>query len=443
MSVSLQQKTNNNIKLKKMKKFFISQIALLALSLFIVGCGGNDDDTVETSDDDPEAVDYVISGQITENKTLTNDDVWTLDGRVTVVNGVTLTIEPGTIIKALPGQEASASVLIIARGGKIEANGNAGAPIIFTSSTDNIALGQTAGSNLTENDRGLWGGLIVLGKANASLSGDATENQIEGIPASDLNGLYGGSDNTDNSGTLNYISIRHGGTLIGDGNEINGLTLGGVGSGTTISNIEVVGNVDDGIEWFGGSVNGSNLLVWAQGDDGLDIDEAFSGTVTNSMVIAGNISDHALEIDGPAGSLEGSFTIDGLTLIGSTVTENGEYADFRDGAMGTVKNVFATGFKASADVELDNNEVSQNFLDGKIIFENWTLEGADNTVFVEKTACLQNCDDDNDDNDVDEDKIILNPTFTERAANWTATGTSGGADTSVFAWTFASAKGAF
>ena len=425
-----------------MKKFFLSQVALVAFSLLLIGCSSDDNDPIDVSDDvDP--VDSVITGQITEDITLTNDVIWTLDGRVTVVDGVTLTIDPGTIIKALPGQEANASVLIIARGGKIQANGTSSAPIIFTSSTDNIELGQTAGTNLDEHDRGLWGGVIVLGRARASLSGDAPENQIEGIPASDTNGLYGGTNDADDSGAMNYVSIRHGGTLIGEGNEINGLTLGGVGSGTTISNIEVVGNVDDGIEWFGGAVNSSNLLVWAQGDDGLDIDEAYSGTISNSLVIAGDVSDHALEIDGPAGSFQAAFEIDGLTLIGNTTTENGEYADFRDGALGTVRNVYATGFKASADVELDNNEVSQNFLDGLITFENWVLNGADNTIFVEKVACIENCDDNDPNNDVTEEIIILDPTFPERAANWTTTGTSGGANTGVFSWTYASAKGAF
>lgn len=423
-----------------MKKIFLSCIAIAATMLF-VSCSGDDDNDV--IDDDPGQVDTELSGQITEDLRLTNDVIWTLDGRVTVTNQATLTIDPGTIIKANPGQEANASVLIIARGAKIIANGNANQPIIFTSSTDNIELGQTAGTNLTENDRGLWGGVIVLGNARASLSGDATENQIEGIPASDTNGLYGGNNDADNSGVLNYISIRHGGTLIGEGNEINGLTLGGVGSGTTVSNIEVVANVDDGIEWFGGAVNVSNALVWSQGDDGLDIDEAYSGTITNSAVILGDISDHGMEIDGPAGSLEGRFTLNGISLFGNTVTENGEYADLRDNAMGTLKNIYAEGFKSSSDVELDNNEVSQNFLDGKIVFQNWVLNGADNTVFVEKGGCIANCDDDNDDNDVFEDQIILNPTFTERAANWTSQGTSGGANMSVFSWTYASSQGAF
>ncbi len=423
-----------------MKKFFLSCITITATILF-VSCSSDDNDVIAT-DDDPTPVNAELKGQITEDFTVTNDVIWTLDGRVTVTNGATLTIDPGTIIKANPGQEADASVLIIARNAKIEANGTADQPIIFTSTADNIELGQTAGTNLTENDRGLWGGVIVLGNAQASLSGDATENQIEGIPASDSNGLYGGNDNADDSGTLNYISIRHGGTLIGEGNEINGLTLGAVGSGTTISNIEVVGNVDDGVEWFGGSVNASNLLVWAQGDDGLDIDEAYSGTISNSAVVLGDISDHGMEVDGPAGSLEGSFTADGISLFGNTITENGEYADLRDGAMGTLKNIYAEGFKASSDVELDNNEVSQNFLDGKIVFQNWVLNGADNTVFVEKVGCLENCDDNNDENDVTEDKIILNPTFTERAASWTTQGTSGGANMAVFSWTFASSKGA-
>lgn len=94
------------------------------------------------------------------------------------------------------------------------------------------------------------GGLLILGNAKGSFSGDSSENQIEGIPADDTNGLYGGTDDEDNSGVLNYISIRHGGALIGEGNEINGLTLGAVGSGTSISNIEVVGNFDDGIEFL-------------------------------------------------------------------------------------------------------------------------------------------------------------------------------------------------
>lgn len=413
-----------------MKKFYLPFIAI-ALALVAASCSSDDGGAVIPVDDTgTPAVDVRLSGQITSDMTLTSDVIWELEGRVTVTNGATLTIEPGTIIKAFAGTGANASTLIVARGAQINAVGTAAAPIIFTSVADNIDVGQVSGSNLDENDRGLWGGLLVLGNARVSLDGNATEAQIEGIPASDINGRYGGNDDADNSGSLAYISIRHGGALIGEGNEINGLTLGGVGTGTSISNIEVVGNVDDGIEFFGGSVNASNLLVWAQGDDGLDIDQAYSGTIDNAVVALGDISDHALEIDGPEGSLEGMFTITNLTLIGNSNTENGEYADYRDGAMGVTKNVLARNFKSDSDVELDNNGVAQNFIDGKLSFENWVVDvNPANAIFLEKTGEGEN-------------KIILNPDFTERAAAWSTTGNSGGATLSAFSWTYAASRGA-
>ena len=153
------------------------------------------------------------------------------------------------------------------------AMGTEEAPIIMTSIADNIQPGDINSPNLTVDDNGLWGGLIVLGNAPVSTNaGD--EGRIEGIPADIPEGLYGGNSPMDNSGVIRYVSVRHGGTLIGEGNEINGITFGGVGAGTTVENMEVVANVDDGIEFFGGTVNVSNLLVWAQGDDAIDIDQA-------------------------------------------------------------------------------------------------------------------------------------------------------------------------
>jgi hypothetical protein len=421
-----------------MKNLFNSFLLLAMFGFMLTSCGDDDDNTIVG----PDPSENTISGLITENKTLTNDRVWELNGRTTVASGATITIEEGTIIKGLSGQGANASVLIIARGASIMANGTSSSPIIFTSTADNIALGESVGPNLDQNDRGLWGGLIVLGNAPSSLRGDVESVQIEGIPASDTNGLYGGSNAADNSGVLNYVSIRHGGTNIGEGNEINGLTLGGVGTGTTISNIEVVANVDDGVEFFGGTVNASNLFVWAVGDDAIDIDQAYSGTITNAGVVLGDISDHAFEIDGPEGSLMGSFTINDATIFGNMNTPNGEYADYRSRAMGATNNVFATGFKASSDVELDNNAVSQNYLDGDLTFSNWVFELPDgvataNEVFVEKVGCAENCDDEDESNDVDEDLIT---TFTADAAAWATEGTQGGADLSAFSWTYSNNK---
>ena len=363
-----------------MKKLLLS--SLLASTVILTGCFKDDDipiiieetTIIQNGGETGSGTTVVnVTGAITENTTWTNDNIYKLNQKVVVDAGTTLTIEAGTIIQGTPGTGSLASALIIARGSKINAVGTPSQPIIFTSSTDNIEIGETAGTNLDENDRGLWGGLIILGNAPCSFSGDIVEAQIEGIPADDTFGLYGGTDPEDNSGVVSYISIRHGGALIGEGNEINGLTLGGVGNGTIINNIEVVANVDDGIEFFGGTVNASNLLVWAQGDDALDIDQAYSGTIDNALVILGDFSDHAFEIDGPEGSATGSFTLQNATIIGNTTTENGEYADYRSGATGTTNNIYAYGFKASSDVELDNDGVATNYNDGQLIFGTWEL----------------------------------------------------------------------
>ncbi|MDT0606663.1 hypothetical protein [Croceitalea rosinachiae] len=385
----------------------------------------------------------VVSESITADTTWSSDTVIELDGRIFVESGATLTIEAGTLIKANAGTGTNASVLVVARGATLIADGTADAPIIFTSAADNIAFGEVAGTNLDQNDRGLWGGLIVLGNAQVSVSGDAGEAQIEGIPADDTRGLYGGSDNADGAGTIiDYVSIRHGGALIGEGNEINGLTLGGVGTGAVISNIEVVANVDDGIEFFGGSVNASNLFVWAQGDDALDIDQAYSGTITNAIVVLGDASDHGLEIDGPEGSLQGEFTIDGLTMFGNANTSNGEYADYRSNAQGATNNVYAVGFPAGKDAELDNNAVTTNYNNGILTFSNWQIVGAGAEIFAQKVGCAQNCDDDDDDNDIDE--VPVASTFEADAAGWTTTVMEGantvGATTADFAWTFSNTK---
>ena len=368
-----------------------------------------------------------VSGMISESTTWTNDNIYVLNQKVVVPSGVVLTIQAGTIIKGTEGTGSLASALIIAQGGKLNAVGTATEPIIFTSINDNIEVGQTAGTNLNETNSGLWGGLIVLGYAPSSFSGDVDVVQIEGIPADDTFGLYGGEDATDNSGVYQYISIRHGGALIGEGNEINGLTLGGVGSGTVIENIEVVANVDDGIEFFGGTVNATNLLVWAQGDDAIDIDQGYSGIIDNAIVILGANSDHAFEIDGPEGTATGSFTLRNSTIVGNDVTENGEYADYRSKAMGRTENIYAYGFKDSSDVELDNDGVATNYNDGLLTFGAWEIvlptgvsEVTD--IFVNKAATV----------DVSG--------FGSTATAVSAGASTVGATTSLLSWTYANAK---
>lgn len=298
-----------------MKHLKFIALCFLGASVVLTSCKKDDEnnDVVTPPVETPGTV--VVTSNITSNTTWTAGTVYQLAGRITVTAGVTLTIEPGTIIKGEAGTGANATALLVARGGKLNANGTATSPIIFTSVADEIdyadmAAGNFASPNLEASVNGLWGGVIVLGKAPISASndvGDVSEVQIEGIPTSDPNGLYGGNDAADNSGTIRYISIRHGGANIGAGNEINGLTLGGVGNGTIIENVEIVGNQDDGIEWFGGSVNVSNAVVFNCGDDGIDTDQAWSGTLSNVVVI-GAIG-HSFELDGPEGSATGGHTI--------------------------------------------------------------------------------------------------------------------------------------
>ena len=174
-----------------MKKLLLS--VLLASTLIFTGCF-KDDDTpiiieeitiIQNGGSTEESSVIDVSGAITVSTTWTNDNIYKINQKVVVDAGATLTIQEGTIIKGTPGTGSLASALIIARGAKINAVGTASEPIIFTSSSDNIEVGQTAGTNLDENDRGLWGGLIILGNAPCSFSGNIPEAQIEGIPADD------------------------------------------------------------------------------------------------------------------------------------------------------------------------------------------------------------------------------------------------------------------
>lgn len=272
-----------------------------------------------------------VAFNIDEDVTWTADNIYILEGRITVLDGVTLTIEPGTIIKGNQGSGPNATALLIARGGRLNANGTANAPIIFTSIADQILPGQLESPNLEPTMSGLWGGLLILGKA--PISADAEAVQIEGIPPSDLNGLYGGTDPLDNSGSITFISIRHGGANIGEGNEINGLTLGGVGSGTTIQNVEIIANQDDGIEWFGGTVNVTNALVWNTGDDAIDTDQSWRGTLDNAIIV--NPGDECFELDGPEGTMLAKHTIMNVSA-------------YADGAEGLVD------LDANSNVDMDN-----------------------------------------------------------------------------------------
>lgn len=308
----------------------------------------------------------------------TKTNKYVLDGFVFVNAGQTLNIEAGTIIQGKSGEGSEASALIVARGATINATGTVLEPIIFTFEGDNGGQSPTL--------RGQWGGLIILG--NASLNSTPGESAIEGIPTNETRGLYGGSDDTDNSGVLQYVSIRHGGTNIGADNEINGLTLGGVGNGTVIENIEVVSNRDDGIEWFGGTVRGKNLIVAFCGDDGLDYDEGYRGE--NQYVIVhqdptADSADRGGEHDGGTDPEDGlPYATPAFYNVTSVGNAGSRALTFRDNAGGEYHNSIFVGYGRGVDIEdlLDQDQDAyQQFVDGNLKLENNIFHNVSGTLF--------------------------------------------------------------
>ena len=377
-----------------------------------------------------------ITGELTQNTTWTNDRIWVIQGRVVVTDGVTLTIEPGTIIKAAEGIDVNASALIVARGGMLMAEGTADAPIIFTSVLDNIELGQKVGTNLLRTDNEKWGGVAILGKAPVSTAAGDTEGNLEGIPASSGYGVYGGSNAGDNSGVLRYVSIRHGGISIGEGNELNGLTLGGVGSGTTIENVEVYSTLDDGIECFGGTVNVSKALVYFQGDDGLDVDQNYAGTISQFMVVQGDGigTDKGLEIDGPEGTTHttGKFTISN-GIVQRLGTE-GNAADLRDKAQGTIENVTfiypSTSIKVRSKYDEPNAcaplaDAFTRLMSNDLKFTNVKADGINIEVYTAVTNCASSVPADQTQAETKYSNAGSGATVTAAMFNWTCAGIRG------------------
>ncbi|MEO7800404.1 MAG: hypothetical protein ABIR81_00310 [Ginsengibacter sp.] len=213
----------------------------------------------------------ILEGRITANRTLSAAKTYKLRGLVYVTNGAILTIEPGTKIVGELGKQGG---LIITRSSKIIADGTADKPIVFT-------------SEATTPARGDWSGLVILGNAptNASFNGVQGVGAVEGgINNSDNLGLYGtpstqGQNPADNSGILRYVRIEYAGYAFLPDNEINGLTLGGVGNGTIIDYVQVSYANDDSFEWFGGTVNATHLIAYKGLDDEFDTDNGYSGTV--------------------------------------------------------------------------------------------------------------------------------------------------------------------
>ncbi len=210
----------------------------------------------------------ILSGNITENTTLTKKTTYRITGNVYVTNNAILTIEAGTVLR---GDSQTKGALIITKGSKIIAEGTETDPIIFTSN-----------KNATERKSGDWGGLVILG--------DAPINKYGGVAVLDLNldqklSVYGGLDEVNDSGILKYVRIEFAGKKIGPGKEFNGLSLAGVGSNTKIEFVQVSFSNDDSFECYGGNVNLKNLLSYKATDDDFDFTQGTQAIFTNSIAM--------------------------------------------------------------------------------------------------------------------------------------------------------------
>jgi hypothetical protein len=322
-----------------------------------------------------------LSGNINTTTTLTADKVWTLKGYVYVTDGAKLIIQPGTTIVS---DIAEKGALCIERGAQIIAEGTATKPIVFTS-------GRVNG----EKAPGDWGGIVILGRAKTNRTSEPTIEGGIGRP-------YGGTNDLDNSGVLRFVRIEYAGIAAMPNSEINALTLGGVGSGTIIENVQTIYANDDAFEFFGGTVSPRNLYAFATADDDFDFDFGFTGTITNGVAkrdpqfVDNGDAGNGVECDNDGtGSTATPFThpkLYNMILVGpnvSTALANHNLGlRFRRATQFTMKNSIIWGWMKGG-LSLESNETAQFVKDGVSVFENNSVGTFNPTLnFISKATTI-------------------------------------------------------
>lgn len=346
-----------------MKKATFLHVWLLMAALFTLGSCKKDEDNTNTT---PTPTVVELTGDLA-TQTLDASKKYLLKGYVFVRSGNTLTIPAGTIIY---GDKASKGTLIIDVGGKIEAMGTVDKPIIFTSKFG-------AG----ERDKGDWGGIVLLGRANVNQNNPG----IEGVnPAVNYGTQNSTSFDEESSGTLKFVRIEFAGVALSPNNEVNGLTMGGVGRGTVIENVQVSFNGDDSFEWFGGTVNAKNLVSLAAWDDDFDTDFGYTGKVQFALAVrdpfsADQSGSNGFESDNDAtGTMALPNTapvFSNVTILGprfdSTTSISGNYqngAHLRRRTATSIFNSVITGFPTG--IRLDGVDAYNNYNNGDGVLAN-------------------------------------------------------------------------
>ena len=318
--------------MKKTARHFLLMSALFG-GLLITSCSSDDNDidiinpTDDTGTPNPAPSDNILNGSVDEDMTLDANTSYQLSGILSVESGVTLTIPAGTEIVADPDlddSDATNVYIVVQKGGDIEINGTASAPVIMRSSN-----GQA----------GSWGGLIIAGNAATTEGTDATA-EVGGI-------LYGGSDAADDSGSINYLVLSDAGAQINSESQFNGLSLYGVGSGTSIMNVALINGADDGVEFFGGSVNATNLYLENNEDDAVDWTEGWNGTIDNVYVL------HTIENFSTAIEADGENKEPRINNFTAVSTKGGTALQFKKDSGAIITGLSLNGYDTSVDIADD------------------------------------------------------------------------------------------
>jgi hypothetical protein len=295
---------------------------------------------------------------------LTTPTAWTCDKLYVLAAPIyvsaELSIAPGTVIRGDNGP----STLVITTAGRIDAVGTAAAPIVFTSAKP------------TDRQPGDWGGLVLLGNAPLNVAG-GTEN-IEGLEPTEARGQYGGTDPSHDCGTLEYVRIEYAGYVFGDDNELNGLTLGGCGAGTTVDYVQVHLGLDDGVELFGGTASISHVVVTRVGDDSLDWDEGWTGSAQFFIAQQDNVGNRTIEADNLEemrdATPRSAPRIWNATLIGAGQDDQ-QGMRLREGTAAEIANTIMMGFDLEPCVTIQHDESIAQAVAGELTIRNSVFMG--------------------------------------------------------------------
>ena len=371
-----------------MKKLILG---LTLTSVLFSGCGNDDTaDIIININGDTGSTDAIeLTGNQSADLTLEAGNEYIVTGPLIMESGTTLTVPAGMTVKAAA---TGADVYIaIAQGAQIIADGTSSNPIVFTSAANTPNAGD-------------WGGLIVLGNApiNSVTGGNATStSEIASLP-------YGGSAIDDNSGILRYVRVEYSGGKADGQSENNGFSFYGVGNGTTVEYIQAFAGKDDGIEFFGGTVNASYVAVLNSEDDSVDWTEGYTGTLTDVYIKHGPDHDKGIEADGFNTDIGNNSnplyfskpTVTNITIIGLGSGTANEAVRLRAGTQGLFTNVLIQGFEEAFDIDGDDGDAptgtgvtngdlsvtNSNFVDVITVLKNDTGVAFDQSEFITGTT---------------------------------------------------------